>query len=515
MTRTHAFKITFIAILVLFGLACKAISIASPFSTSTPSITPSPTQVSPPPEGWIAFVNKNNVWLIHPDGSGLKQITTNPIPTENSYGNDINIKWSPDGQKLAFSQDNRIYLLDAATFITTLLVDDSSGGFDWSLTGTKIIYDTSTTKSDPWTNHGLWTINLETGKKRQVVPPSNYFSPDLSSEDSHVLAEFAAWEPAGYGIIDLATGNSVQVPQNVMGGGGMGNCEWAPTELIVACATFTDETPRKTELRLIDVNGQIQKRLVLPEELGVPRVKWAPDGQRLAMVYHTGDLGGSNQKSTFAWHTKILSLTTDQFGTYSDGWTSDWSPDGRWIVVTWPDTSDSILMMVVNSNSGEATPLTEGLYPTWQPSKDVTEAVPVPSSQENSGQATASSSPQLLCTDVYITANHTPNGDYLQICANTQKYEIGPVEKGAYAVGPNKKFFVYATNSGNVYAARIGDTKLTLIGNVKDFSIIRRGEAPQYEFEFLGDNPYTVQIRDLILKQNKTLPVPHYITASN
>jgi hypothetical protein len=133
----------------------------------------------------------------------------------------------------------------------------------------------------------------------------------------------------------------------------------------------------------------------------------------------------------------------------------------------------------------------------------------------SSALTNSSSSNQLVCMDVYITVSHTSKGDYLQICTDSEKYEVGPLAKGAYAMGPNGNFFVYCTNNGYVYAARVGATNLSSIGNVKDFSIIRRGVAPQLEFKFFGDNPYRVQIRELIMNQNKTLALPSYITSSN
>ena len=82
-------------------------------------------------------------------------------------------------------------------------------------------------------------------------------------------------------------------------------------------------------------------------------------------------------------------------------------------------------------------------------------------------------------------------------------------------LGPNDKFLVYASNSGIVYAARIGDRKLNKIGDVKDFTIIVRGEAPEYEFEFYGDHPYTVQVHELIFLQKQTIPIPRFITTPN
>ncbi len=76
------------------------------------AISSSPTAVAftltsvislPPADSWIAFVNKNNVWLIHPDGSGLRQITTNPFPSDSQDLGIGTLRWSPDGNLLAYS----------------------------------------------------------------------------------------------------------------------------------------------------------------------------------------------------------------------------------------------------------------------------------------------------------------------------------------------------------------------------------------------------------------------------
>jgi Tol biopolymer transport system component len=49
----------------------------------------------------IAFARRNaagdfQIFTIHPDGSGLKQLT-------NTHGNDAHLAWSPDGERLLFA----------------------------------------------------------------------------------------------------------------------------------------------------------------------------------------------------------------------------------------------------------------------------------------------------------------------------------------------------------------------------------------------------------------------------
>jgi hypothetical protein len=114
---------------------------------------------------------------------------------------------------------------------------------------------------------------------------------------------------------------------------------------------------------------------------------------------------------------------------------------------------------------------------------------------------------------VVLTAKDTSKGEYLEVCSNDQSYEIGPLAKGAFAVGPNNKFFIYCANNGLVYGVRVGDTKLQLIGDVKDFSAILRDDIPIFQIEFTGSDPYKVTIREIGYKQNKTFSVPRSVSA--
>src|SRR3989304_1673007 len=101
------------ALFLVLAAACQAQTYlpetdqpASSFSptssiTSNASEIPAATTVPPVAENWIAFTHKNNLWLIHPDGSGLTQITENTLPKDSRSSSIIYYEWSPDGNFLA------------------------------------------------------------------------------------------------------------------------------------------------------------------------------------------------------------------------------------------------------------------------------------------------------------------------------------------------------------------------------------------------------------------------------
>ena len=140
---------------------------------------------SPQINHWIAYVGSgfSSVMLVHPDGSGLKQIAK-----VNNGLVSGNLKWSPGGKYLAFVQSNKesldsrkIFLMDAATFNISLLLDNTSGDFDWYQDGEQIIYG-QPNKTNPKgfcdgdyiSLGGIRSFNILTNEDRQVIPPPVY-----------------------------------------------------------------------------------------------------------------------------------------------------------------------------------------------------------------------------------------------------------------------------------------------------------------------------------------------------
>ena len=359
----------------LLSSACVPSTPTSEVIQIEPSAAPSTTDpadvnvlpVTPPqlpdPNGWIAFIYKNNLWLIHPDGSGLTQITTNTLPKDNQTVSIIHHEWSPDGSRLAYSQQAHgeadIFLYDLNTNETLKLVFGSGGGFNWSSNGKQIIYDSPPDWVDPTLNNGIWLINLENLKKRRVVPPTNEISgmlnPKWSVDGSRVIFNIPSQIPADYGISDFATRSAFGLPYT-----GLTNCAWSPVELMIACIKHrAGEASAKTDQQLffLSLDDQLERTVPLRAYANQVLLVWSPEGDHLAIGYID-----VNRR----W-TDIVSLETDEFKELSTGLVSSWSPDGSWIAVSDLGLDGMPRIYLINIQSGERIALTEGTSPVWQP----------------------------------------------------------------------------------------------------------------------------------------------------
>jgi Tol biopolymer transport system component len=472
----------------------------------TPEDTAVPTKPAPRNDAWIAFIKDNNVWLIRPDGSELTQITDNLAVGQGEARQLGRLLWSRDGKRLAYSYGANgifgIQLLNIETLKTGKLVLETGGGFDWSTTSSEVIFDTPIfTKSAPWRNVGLRVVKLADRNKRRVfqTPEQEYSptQPQWSYDGLYVLTSAASGDEHDRTLFDMGSGAATSLAKVT---GPVKMCDWGPMEPVLAC--LREPSPGQGQLLTIaDVNGNILNDIQLPAEWNAAYVRWSPDARRLAIGYSQGD------KPT---ETAVVSLGTRAVRPLARGGAPSWSADGKW-VVTWeqetsPQASPHIL--VVNVDSGDMYPLADGSVPTWQPSGQPIgmEFLSVPTDYPN---VDIYSTP---LPDPYLAVMDTFEGDMLQVRSKGSVLELGPLEKGNFAIGPTNRFFVYCTNSGTVYAGRFGQEGLDAIGDIRKFTTIRRDGVPKLTFLFLGDNPYQVQITDVLTGENQSLPIPRYLT---
>ncbi len=372
-----------IIVLISLPLACRAgvdfsgndQPTSSPSATSTPikvinitattqvQITKTPTPELLTDKEWIAFINNDNIWLLHPDGSDLTQITT------NSKGNlrIQSLAWSPDGLTLAYSQRASdkigLFLYDVNTSTTVELIAEIGGGFDWLQTGKQIIYDTPVTKGIPGQqkNNGIWLINLKSNRVRQIVTTTKslpvLMAPQRSPTGSHLIFTTPCFEAncVGHGVSNFRTGDSFVF--SILGG----PCKWSPVGMNIGCIkTEMDNSTGKNiqKVVVLDEKGNLLKEFLTPEGIGDQVViEWSPAGTMLAIGYY------SNGNSI----TDLLSLETGDRSKFTNGLPLDWSPDGHWLLTFDGGINKPSMILITNSMTGVSSVLTEGWQADWQP----------------------------------------------------------------------------------------------------------------------------------------------------
>jgi hypothetical protein len=151
--------------------------------------------------------------------------------------------------------------------------------------------------------------------------------------------------------------------------------------------------------------------------------------------------------------------------------------------------------------------LTPSLVPTLMPTPNIITAT-IPAI------FISTDTPTPIPSTVSITIEDTKKGHYLNIARSTDQlvYKLGPLAEGTYKVGPTDDFLIYCTNDGAVYASKLGDPFLQLIGSVKYFTAILRNSIPKYEIDiFFNNGAYKVNIRERLFGQNEIIVIPRTI----
>lgn len=133
-------------------------------------------------------------------------------------------------------------------------------------------------------------------------------------------------------------------------------------------------------------------------------------------------------------------------------------------------------------------------------------------------QASATPTPSLTECPLIVALKDTPKGDLLHIrrCEDNLEYDLGPFAKGVYAAGPNYKFIVYVTDTGYVYASKVGNPYLALVVNLvreRKFVAINKGALPEFTISFEGEEPrYKLALYEDKYKQKFRYDLPLGIT---
>jgi len=124
----------------------------------------------------------------------------------------------------------------------------------------------------------------------------------------------------------------------------------------------------------------------------------------------------------------------------------------------------------------------------------------------------------LACPGIVVTRTDTEKGDILHIlrCEDGLEYDLGPLAKGVFAVGPNNKFLVYVTIDGFVYASRIDDPHLIILYDVARehiYTVFNKKVAPDFKISFVESAlNYKLILLERNYHQKRVYDLPTWVT---
>jgi Tol biopolymer transport system component len=357
--RTNLLKVSVVAAAVMLAACFVALEVRV-----------EPSQASyPGKNGKIAFTSysgggSTDILSIDPDGSDQTRLSGGSKPT-----------WSPDGTKIAFTQADDIYVMNADGSNQTNLTNDPAweGRPAWSPDGTKIAFDSGRDG-----NSEIYVMNAADGS--DVSRLSEGFMP--------------AWSPDGTKI---------------------------------AFASYPDGTWREEIYVMNAADGSDVSRLTYSDRVSDLWPRWSPDGTKIAYArswegtwrrpgdddIYTMNPDGSH-KANLTGDRARLGIVREVF---------DWSPDGTKIAFTsWDDD-----IYTMNADGSDLTALVDsdtssGYYnfgPQWSP--DGTKIA-----FESDGRDNWYNCAEEICRGAVYTMNAADGSDVTRITSNADANDGSP-----------------------------------------------------------------------------------------
>jgi TolB protein len=278
--------------------------------------------------GSIAFASQlqPGVFLVNPDGTGLKELASGGHPI-----------WSPDGKKVLYRGGGGLSVINADGTGQRTLTTVSRGTatvFEWSPDGTMIAFCTQTNPpGDPGgLDSELWLIRADgTGLIRLSAHSlSVSWSPDSRKIVFDNGGSLHLINPDGTGETPLTDNMGAREP------------EWSPdgTQIAFTGSAFLD-------IYTIKPDGTGLTNLTNSAAVDI-EAKWSPDGSRIAFMTKQSsteyDIAVMNRDGT---GSSVITNTAEA------ELEPEWSPDGGRIVFT--RAGDSREVFVMNADGSDQT----------------------------------------------------------------------------------------------------------------------------------------------------------------
>lgn len=270
--------------------------------------------------------------------------------TDNTHGNNLNPRWSPDRKTIAFNSDRtgffEIYLMNAdgsdQRQLTELQSPGLFPGLMWDTNGEQILIAAA-----EGAHQTTYLVSLE-GDLCMLLAQSDSgveTNPSCISSDDRFLLDL--FDGTAINVFSISQESSELQQLTTADEGGFGGSQLSPDGEYVALLkidSFSDESINNPQLYLMKSDGT-ELHHVADLHIPTPMFGWSPDSTQVAYTaYNEGDQRVSI--NIIGIHDSAPQQITDGTTSVSFG---DWSPDGQQIVFSrLPDAFSDWQLVVMN-----------------------------------------------------------------------------------------------------------------------------------------------------------------------
>jgi Tol biopolymer transport system component len=248
----------------------------------------------PGKNGKIAFnsdqVGDAEIYKINPDGSGLKQVTSNTV-------HDYDPSWSPDGSKVAFwrprgNGSNEIFVKNTTNGQLVQLSDSNDSMSDtspsWSPDGSQIVF-----VSDDLVNRSrdIWVMNADGSGRKRLTPANSLvegtvvWSPDgtkIAFDDWGQPSDVWLMNSDGTNLQNLTNTSEPLITER--------DPTWSPDGSKIAFMTRNPFDTPDIDIWVMNVDGSGKQNLT-KTPFGALEVNpaWSPNGRKIAFIKGSAD----------------------------------------------------------------------------------------------------------------------------------------------------------------------------------------------------------------------------------